>query len=376
MAGVPRQEARSSAAQAVVGRATRVEIDLGALRHNLAVARAAAPRSKIMAAIKANGYGHGLERVAKTLHDADAFGVACINEALALRMAGIEAPITLLEGFFHTDEIPLLQGYQLEAVLNNASQVEALERSRFSGTVRVWVKVDTGMHRLGFAPEATRGIWRRLNALKGVEVVGFMTHLACADDRTHPATPRQLTLFEETTRGLPGERAIANSAGVLGWPESHVDWVRPGVMLYGISPLLKGRGSEAKLRPAMTLHSELIAVNHIPKGGAVGYGATWRAPEALPVGVIAIGYGDGYPRHAPSGTPVLLNGKPVPLIGRVSMDMITVDLRGQPHARAGDPTVLWGKGLPAEIIAERAGTIAYELLCGVTQRVRCMEVDA
>nr|WP_303901056.1 alanine racemase [Thiohalomonas denitrificans] len=358
-----------------MGRATRVTIDLGALRHNLSVARVIAPRAKIMAAIKANGYGHGLERVATALQGADALGVACINEALALRMAGIEAPITLLEGFFQANEIPLLQAYHFEAVVHEASQVEALERSHY-GPVRVWIKVDTGMHRLGFAPGATRGIWRRLNALEGVEVVGFMTHLACADDQTDPATPRQLALFEETVQGLPGERAIANSAGVLGWPESHVEWIRPGVMLYGISPFLEGRGPEAKLRPVMTLHSELIAVNHIPKGGAVGYGGTWRAPETLPVGVVAVGYGDGYPRHAPAGTPVLLNGKPVPLIGRVSMDMITVDLRGQPHARAGDPVVLWGEGLPAELIAERAGTIAYELLCGVTQRVRCEEVTS
>ncbi len=376
VARAPLPEDGLTAAETVAGRATRVSIDLGALRHNLSIARAAAPRSRIMAAIKANGYGHGLERVATALHGADAFGVACINEALALRMAGIEAPITLLEGFFHSDEIPLLPAYQFEAVLHDTSQVEALERSPLSGTVRVWIKVDTGMHRLGFAPGATRGIWRRLEALQGVEVVGFMTHLACADDRSHPATAQQLTLFADTTQGLPGERAIANSAGVLGWPESHVDWVRPGVMLYGISPFLEGRGPEAKLRPAMTLHSELIAVNHIAKGEAVGYGATWRAPEALPVGVVAIGYGDGYPRHAPSGTPVLVNGQPMPLIGRVSMDMITVDLRGQPQACVGDPVVLWGEGLPAEIIAERAGTIAYELLCGVTQRVRCVEVDA
>nr|WP_245688211.1 alanine racemase [Thiohalomonas denitrificans] len=359
-----------------MGRATRVTIDLGALRHNLSIARITAPRAKVMAAIKANGYGHGLERVATALQGADALGVACINEALALRTAGIEAPITLLEGFFRADEIPLLRAYRFEAVLHEASQVDALERSHFPGPVRVWIKVDTGMHRLGFAPGATRGTWRRLNALEGVEVVGFMTHLACADDRSHPATLRQLALFEESVEGLPGERAIANSAGVLGWPETHAEWIRPGVMLYGISPFLEGRGPETKLRPAMTLHSELIAVNHISKGEFVGYGGTWRAPEALPVGVVAIGYGDGYPRHAPSGTPVLVNGKQVPLIGRVSMDMITVDLRGQPQARVGDPVVLWGEGLPAEVIAERAGTIAYELLCGVTQRVRCEEVGA
>ncbi len=358
-----------------VGRATRVSVDLGALRHNLEVARRAAPRSRVMAAIKANGYGHGLVRVARALAGADAFGVACINEALELRAAGIDRPICLLEGFFHADELPLVDDLELEIVLHHGTQLDALEAFRPLRPLRVWLKVDSGMHRLGFAPDRVDLVWERLAAMPQAQVAGCMTHLAGADDRNSAATRHQLELFAQATSGLPGERGIANSAGVLGWPESHTDWVRPGIMLYGVSPFLGGRGPQHELRPVMTLQSELIAINRLKRGDAVGYGGTWVCPEDMPVGVVAIGYGDGYPRHAPSGTPVVINGHRVPLIGRVSMDMITVDLRQLPAARVGDPALLWGAGLPVEEIAEHAGTIAYELLCGITQRVRCVEVE-
>lgn len=357
------------------GRAAHVTIDLPALRHNLGVARRAAPGARIMAAIKANGYGHGLVRVARALTAADAFGVACLNEALELRAAGIRQPIGLLEGFFHADELPLIEQEQLDTLVHHPFQLAALEAYRGPGPIRVWIKIDTGMHRLGFPPAQIAGVWERLAALPFVQLVGFMTHLANADDRDDETTVAQLERFATAVGDLPGERAIANSAGVLGWPTSHGDWVRPGIMLYGVSPFLGGRGPDEDLRPAMTLQSELIAVNRLEPGDGVGYGGTWRAPEAMTVGVVAIGYGDGYPRHAPSGTPVLLNGQVVPLVGRVSMDMITVDLRTQPQARVGNPVVLWGEGLPVERIAEAAGTIAYELLCGVTQRVRCVERD-
>jgi alanine racemase len=357
------------------GRATRVEIDLGALRHNLTVARAAAPGSRVMAAIKANGYGHGLQRVARALAQADAFGVACINEALELRRSGIRQPIVLLEGFFHADELPLIGSNGLETVIHRPGQLEALEAYRGRPPLRVWIKVDSGMHRLGFPPETVAAVHARLLACAGVEFAGFVTHLANADDRQDPKTRSQLDTFAAATGGLPGLRSIANSAGVLGWPASHGDWVRPGVMLYGVSPFCAGSGGQHDLRPVMTLRSELIAVNRLDAGATVGYGGSWRCPEAMPVGVVAVGYGDGYPRHAAPGTPVLVNGRRVPLIGRVSMDMITVDLRSQPDAAVGAPAVLWGDGLPVEQVADQAGTIAYELLCGVTQRVRCIEVD-
>jgi alanine racemase len=326
-----------------------------------------------MAAIKANGYGHGLVRVARALYDSDGFGVTSVDEALQLREAGIRAPITLLEGFFHPDELPLIVQHRLDLLLHHSEQIDALEQAALHGPIRVWLKVDSGMHRLGIAPEQVARQWQRLERHPALEPLGQMTHLATADEPGHPATKAQLVRFHATTGALPGERAIANSAGVLGWPESHADWVRPGIMLYGISPFVGGRAGQHGLRPVMTLSSELIAVNRMLPGDAIGYGGTWVCPEPMPVGVVAIGYGDGYPRHAPNGTPVLVNGRRVPLIGRVSMDMICVDLRSQPEAAIGDPVVLWGEGLPAEEIAEAAGTIAYELLCGVTPRVAVVE---
>ena len=355
-------------------RRTQVHIDLPALRHNLQQVRRLAPDSRVMAAIKANGYGHGLERVALALPDADGFGVASIDEALELRAIGVKQAITLLEGFFHADELPLVEQHALDLVLHHASQVAELQRHTFSQPLRVWLKIDTGMHRLGVEPAQVAGLWQQLLSHPGLLPLGQMTHLACADELESPMTWQQLALFAELTQTLGGIKAIANSAGIIAWPQSHAEWVRPGIMLYGVSPLLGNHGAAHDLRPVMTLRSELIATRWIAAGEAVGYGATWRCPEAMPVGVVAVGYGDGYPRHARNGTPVLLNGHEVPLIGRVSMDMITVDLRSQPEARIGDPVVLWGRGLPIERVAEAADTIAYELLCGITRRVECIAV--
>ncbi len=358
-------------------RATRVAIDLAALRHNLGRARAAAPDSRILAAIKANGYGHGLVRVAAALDEADGFGVACLAEALQLREAGIRQPIVLLEGFFAADELAAISRHQLITAVHHEAQLTMLEQCRLERPIPVWLKVDSGMHRLGFPPGQVAAVWSRLAACPNVaEVVGCMTHLANADNLEDAATRRQLTCFAGATAGLPGARSIANSAALLGWPESRSEWVRPGIMLYGVSPFLGGRGEQHGLRPAMTLSSELIAVNRLQAGDAVGYGGAFVCPEVMPVGVVAAGYGDGYPRHAPNGTPVLVNGRRVPLVGRVSMDMITVDLRGQPEAKPGDPVVLWGEGLPVEEVAESAGTIPYELLCRVMPRVELVEQEA
>lgn len=354
-------------------RRTEVCLDLEALRHNLQQLRKAAPASRVMAAIKANGYGHGLERVARTLADVDALGVACLEEAVKLREAGIVTPITLLEGFFHADELPLICRYDLNVVVHHTQQIGILEQQPLTAPLRVWLKVDSGMHRLGIPAEKTAVEWQRLVAITSVEPIGLMTHLANADDLTDACTERQLSAFRQACDGLPGERTIANSAGLLGWPQSHAEWNRPGIALYGVSPFIGATASQHGLRPVMTLRSELIAVNHLKRGDAVGYGGSWCCPEDMAVGVVAVGYGDGYPRHAATGTPVLLNGRRVPLVGRVSMDMISVDLRGQPEARIGDEVVLWGEGLPVEEIAEHATTIPYELLCGVTGRVRIVE---
>lgn len=355
-------------------RATQVVIDLAALRHNLARARAAAPGSRVLAAIKANGYGHGMLRVARALEQADGFGVACLAEAMQLREAGIRQPIVLLEGFFGADELEAIARHHFIPAIHDTAQLEWLEQAVLPAPIAVWLKVDSGMHRLGFPLARAQQAWQRLAACRNVStVVGCMTHLANADNLNDDFTARQLADFRQYTAGLPGERSIANSAALLGWPESHAEWVRPGIMLYGVSPLLGGRGGQHDLKPVMTLRSELIAVNHLKRGEAVGYGGAFVCPEDMAVGVVAAGYGDGYPHHIPNGVPVLVNGRRVPLVGRVSMDMLTVDLRSQPEARPGDPVVLWGEGLPVEEIAEYAGSIPYELLCRVMPRVDAVE---
>lgn len=367
-----------------MSRPTRAHIHLSALRHNLNRVRAAAPGARVVAIIKADGYGHGLIRVARALRTADAFGVASIDEGLVLRGAGVSRPILLLEGFFSGDELELVSRHGFEVVVHHASQLEMLARSTVPGPVTAWMKVDTGMHRLGFTVADIGHRWRQLQKCAAVAgPVRVMTHLASADDRESLETERQILVFSEVVAslgkmdaGMPGGTSIANSAGVLGWPKSHGDYVRPGIMLYGISPFLGGRAEHLDLQPAMTLMTRLIAVKRIPKGGRVGYGGSWTCPEDMLTGVAAVGYGDGYPRHAPGGTPVLVNGARVPLIGRVSMDMISVDLRSQPAAKVGDPVVLWGRGLPVEEVAEYAGTIAYELVCRLAPRVPVVEDDS
>ena len=350
-------------------RATRAVINLSALRHNLSVVRRHAPHSRIMAIIKANGYGHGSVAVAQALREADAFGVACLDEAISLREAGIFQPIVLLEGVIHASDLNLVCGYELELVIHHPAQITLLQQYR-GRPIPVWLKLDTGMHRLGVAPAHINDLLQQLTTLEGVaQPIRLMTHLANADDRQDNTTLQQLAQFDAATANHAYETSIANSAGILAWPDSHREWVRPGIMLYGVSPFVDSQAAEHELQPVMTLHSELIAINHHQKGETVGYGGTYTCPENMPVGVVAIGYGDGYPRHAPSGTPVLVNGQRVPLVGRVSMDMICVDLRDCPDAGMGDPVVLWGAGLPVEEIATRADTIGYELLCRVTQRV-------
>lgn len=355
-------------------RATRALIDTAALQHNLRVAKATDPESRIMAIVKADGYGHGMVPVARALQGADSFGVACLDEAKALREAGVQKPIVLLEGFNHADDIATIEQHRFEPVIHHEHQLEKLEHAG-ERDIRYWLKIDTGMHRLGFRPEqAPRALSRLLALCKEPQRVRLLTHLANADDRSDPMTAEQLQAFNQVIAQLPPHArrlpySIANSAGLLGWPQTRAAWNRPGIMLYGVSPFSNSVGAEQQLQAVMHLYSDIIAINHHRRGDRIGYGGSWVCPEDMPVGVVAIGYGDGYPRHAPSGTPVLINDKRVPLIGRVSMDMITVDLRTQPHAAIGDPVQLWGDKLAVEEIAEAAGTIAYELLCGVTRRV-------
>lgn len=352
-----------------MSRPLRARIDLDALQHNLRRVREAAPTSRIMAVVKANGYGHGMVRSAQALRDVDGFAVACLEEAVTLREAGLRQPISLLEGFFDSDELEPISRYRLMPVVHAEHQVRQLESTQLSQPVAVWLKADTGMHRLGFAPEQLSAMYRRLQACANVERIGLFSHLGYADDRRSPQTPRQCERFLEAIKDLSGERSLANSGGLLGWPETQLDWVRPGLMLYGISPFAGDTGREQGLRPVMTLESRLIAVNRYARGEAIGYSGAWVCPEDMSVGVVAAGYGDGYPRHAPAGTPVLVNDRRTQLIGRVSMDMLCVDLRDQPQARVGDPVVLWGDELPVEEIARCADTIPYELVCAVASRV-------
>lgn len=345
----------------------RATIDLAALRANLRVVRARAPHRRVCAAIKANGYGHGLLRTAAALDEADGLAVAQLEAALRLREAGEQRPVMLLSDPLTGNAAAACAEHALEPVMFNTEQLDALEAAR--APVRVWIKLDSGMHRLGFPAADAAAVHDRVMRIAGVEFAGWLTHLACADDPADEATNRQLDCFARATRDLPGQRSIANSAGVCAVPDSHADMVRPGIMLYGSSPLVDTSAASLGLTPVMALQAPLISVGVIEAGERIGYGGTWTTPEAMPVGVVAIGYGDGYPRHARSGTPVLLNGRRVPLIGRVSMDMVTVDLRGCPQAAVGDTATLWGNGLPVDEIAAASGTIAYELFCQLTRRV-------
>ena len=361
-----------------MARPTSATIHTDALRHNLGQLRARAPGSRVMAVVKADGYGHGLERVARALGAADAFGVAALSDAERLRAAGLSQPIVLLSGINEPDDIARVRELGVESVVHHHSQLEMLEQAPLGAPVRCWLKVDSGMHRLGFAPDTVREAHARLQAAPAVagDIV-LMNHFASSDefDGDNGAgrqTREQLRVFAEATAGLPGARSLANSAGVLGWPQAHADWIRPGGALYGMSVVAGTTGADFGLRPAMTLATRLIAINPVRRGEHIGYSATWTCPEDMPVGVAAIGYGDGYPRAAPSGTPVRVNGQPAQVIGRVSMDLMAVDLRGV-DARVGDPVILWGPELPVERIAEGAGTIAYELTCSITRRVRFVE---
>lgn len=350
-------------------------ISLAALHHNLRRVREAAPYARVMAMVKADAYGHGARVVAEALAEADGFGVALLDEALALRAAGIRQPVTVLEGVFSDEEMFEAVRHGIDVVVHHEPQIGFLERCRLTGPVNVWLKLDSGMHRLGFAPEAAVAAFRRLRAARVTGRLGLLTHFACADDLASPLTDRQLTRFRAVQQviaqggGEDVQESLANSAGILAWPAAHGDWVRPGIMLYGGSPFAGQDAESLGLRPVMTLTTRLIAVRELKAGESVGYGATWTAERDTRIGVAGIGYGDGYPRHAPSGTPVLVNGRRVPLAGRVSMDMITVDLGDLP-AQPGDPVVLWGEGLPADEVAAHAGTLSYELFCKVTARVR------
>jgi len=349
-------------------RPVAARISGAALAHNLDMVRRYAPDASILAVVKADAYGHGLSRVLPFLGSAEGFAVVGLDAAMQCRAAFADKPVVLLEGPFDAAELALIAEHRLTPVIHSRWQIDLLESRPLPPISSLMLKFNTGMNRLGFDQAAGRLAHARLASMAGVNRIMLMSHLACADDLDNDFTRLQRQRFEAATASLPGEKSLANSAAVVGWPKTHYQWLRPGIMLYGSSPLLRHAAADLGLKPVMTLHSRLIAVQSLKKGDAVGYGQTWTCREDMEVGIVACGYGDGYPRHAPAGTAVLVNGQRAALAGRVSMDTLAVDLRGV-QAQVSDEVILWGDGLPVDEVAAAAGTIAYELLTGVTARV-------
>lgn len=362
----------------------RALIRLGALQDNLRVIRAAAPGARIMAVIKANAYGHGMITVAGCLADADAFAVARLPEAIQLHESGIEKPIVLLAGALAADELDEALRRGFEVVVHCIEQVELLESCRYGGAV-VWLKFDTGMNRLGFRPEQAELLISRLRVCPAVSELRLMSHFASADELENPATTEQLAEFRTVAQGFDGAVSIANTPGTLGWSEmaearqllgfAGDHWVRPGIALFGISPFPGQTGADLGLVPVMKFEARLIASKTLKEGARVGYKGRYRSQTDTTMGIISAGYGDGYTRHFRTGTPVLLNGRRVPLIGNVSMDMIAVDLGPESQDSIGDIATLWGPGLPVEEVAPWANAIPYQLVCGVMHREEQLNVD-
>ncbi|GHB08427.1 alanine racemase [Modicisalibacter luteus] len=359
-----------------MGRPLVADIDLDALRHNYRLARDLAPSSQALAVIKADAYGHGAVACAHALNDlAPAFAVACIEEAESLRRGGIDKPIVLLEGIFSRDELPRVEELGLWLSVHSEWQVEALLAFRPRAPIPTWIKVDSGMHRLGFAPEHLPSVWHRLqDAPDRVSGLHLMSHFATADLLDDDYFQHQLARINELATSLDAPTCLANSPATLAWPRAHGAWNRPGVMLYGSNPLEGGNDASRKLKPVMTLRSEIIAIRDIEAGEPVGYGGRWKAPRRSRIGVVAAGYGDGYDRHAIDGTPVLVEGQRTCLVGKVSMDMLTVDLTDLPQAGIGSRVVLWGQDRDGEIlsideVASYCDTISYTLLTGILPRV-------
>lgn len=354
-------------------------IDQTALKHNLAITRQYAPDTRIMAVIKANAYGHGLMHTAHALKSTDGFALLELDAAIDLRNAGYNHPILLLEGFFSMQELALFEKYRLNAVIHHEEQVAMLDHCSHHG-LNIFLKINTGMNRLGFPVEHFPTVYKRLSRNPAIANITIMTHFATADEaKGNDDFKQQLHLFNQVTQASAlspciqnsgCHHSLANSAAIIRYPETHRDWARPGLMLYGASPFSSQSAADLGLEPAMTLASKVIAIQHLKKGDKVGYGCSFEADKSMRIGIVACGYADGYPRHAPTGTPVLINNHRCRLIGKISMDMLTVDITEATDIQLNSPVILWGKGLPVEEIAHHAGTISYELLCAVSKRVK------
>jgi len=348
-------------------------INLSALTHNLGIARARAPHAKVFAVIKANAYGHGLLRATGALRAADGFAVVEFDAALRLRAAGYAQRIVLLEGFFDRREVTEGAARRLATVVHGDEQLHLLDGLAAGARLDVLLKINSGMNRLGFAPDAVAQAYARLQEHPGVGKVTLMSHFADADGAR--GVDWQLAAFERAAAGIAAPRSLANSAATLRYPETHFDWVRPGIMLYGSSPFADQSAAALELRPVMTLASEIISVCQLQPGDTVGYGGMFRAEKPMRIGIVACGYADGYPRHAPSGTPILVGDRLTVTVGRVSMDMLCADITDMPEAGIGTRVVLWGEGNPVDDVATAAGTVSYELLCALTARVPVIETN-
>lgn len=367
-------------------RPIQATISHSALAHNLAVAKRHAPKSKIMAVVKANGYGHGLLNVAPGLSAADGFAVLNLSEAIDLREAGYDQAILLLEGAFSAQELKIASSYGVGVVIHSLQQLDVLEKTALIRPVHVHLKMNSGMNRLGFQPHAYQAAYQCAKACKNISTIILMTHFATADEEA--GITAQLATFQAATQGLKLPVSLANSAAILRHPQAHAQemsgsWVRPGIMLYGATPVSGTPAAELDLKPVMQFTSEIIAVQEIQAGESVGYGNRFTATKLTRVGIVACGYADGYPRHAGQypagddqrGTPIAVAGKLTQTIGRVSMDMLFADLTDIPQANIGAPVELWGKQVPVDAVAEKSGTVGYELLCAVTPRVPMRVVD-
>ncbi len=347
-------------------RPARALIDLDALRHNYRLARELANGAKALAVIKADAYGHGAVRCAQALEaEADGFAVACIEEALELRAGGIKAPVLLLEGIFEADELQLAVEHSFWCVVHSLWQLEAIEQAPLAKPIVVWLKLDSGMHRVGLHPKDYAGAYQRLLASGKVAKIVLMSHFARADELDCPASGDQVAVFEAARQGLAAEVSLRNSPALLGLPQVPGDWVRPGIMLYGATPFEQPQAEAARLLPVMTLESKVICVRELPAGEPVGYGAKFITDKPMRIGVVAMGYADGYPRHAGTDTPVLVAGKRSRILGRVSMDMLCIDLTDVPEADLGSTVELWGKNILASEVAACADTIPYQIFCNL-----------
>ena len=348
-------------------RPLQATISLSALQHNLAIAQSKAPHSKVMAVIKANGYGHGLLNAAKGLKAADGFAILGLDEALTLRAAGYKQTILMLEGFFSADELPAISEYAIDIVVHSHKQVEILESVNISIPIAIHLKINTGMNRLGFKPQDFELIMVKLKNCKNVADITLMEHFATADQLLGIAKP--LAVFKQLTQNHEHPKSHANSAALLRFAEAHADWVRAGIMLYGTSPIAEASAAQFDLKPVMQLTGEIISVQTLEAGDSLGYGHSFTATQKTRIGVVSCGYADGYPRHAPNGTPIAVAGKLTHTLGRVSMDMLFVDITLIPEAGIATKVEMWGNQVPVDDVAHAAGTISYELLCAVAPRV-------